>query len=126
MARRPVGWPWTRAARSPIRPTAFPLLSYSVSEASPAQEAPAAIRDTPRRSWEQDRQDVDDWFQAARTDPAVARQILGVLTHSRTREAFDRERRFMISYGIPGSFLPEWPAGTAHDQRTDSPSTAVR
>ncbi len=87
---------------------------YEGDRPSPAQEAPAAIRDTPRRSWEQDRQDVDDWFQAARTDPAVARQILGVLTHyRRTREAFDRERRFMISYGIPGSFLPEW----AHEQQ---------
>jgi len=49
------------------------------------------------------------------------------LTHySRTREASDRERRFMIGYGIPASFLPEWPTGTMHDQRTDSPSTAVR
>ena len=98
---------------------------YEGDRPSPAQEARATIRDTLRRSWEQARHDVEDWFQTARTDPAAARQILGILTHySRTREAFDRERRFMIGYGIPDSFLPEWHdhARPAHEQ----PGTAVR
>ena len=98
---------------------------YEGDRPSPAQEAGATIRDTLRRSWEQARQDVEDWFQTARTDPAAARQILGILTHySRTREAFDRERRFMIGYGIPDSFLPEWHdhARPAHEQT----GTAVR
>lgn len=50
---------------------------------------------------------------AARADPAVARQILGTLTRcSRTGEEYDRERDSMIGYGVPGSFLPEWTAGT--------------
>jgi hypothetical protein len=90
---------------------------YEGDRPSPAQEAHATIRDTLRRSWEQARQDVEDWFQTARTDPATARQILGILTHySRTREAFDRERRFMIGYGIPDSFLPEW-----HDRARPAP-----
>jgi hypothetical protein len=90
---------------------------YEGDRSSPAQEAHATIRDTLRRSWEQARQDVEDWFQTARTDPATARQILGILTHySRTREAFDRERRFMIGYGIPDSFLPEW-----HDRPRPAP-----
>ncbi|MBS2966984.1 hypothetical protein KGA66_28380 [Actinocrinis puniceicyclus] len=61
-----------------------------------------------RDSWERARQDVEDWFQAARTDPAAARQILGILTHyARSREAYDLERDFMIGYGIPAAYLPE-------------------
>ncbi len=38
----------------------------------------------------------------------------GILTHySRTRKAYDRERDFMIGYGIPDAFLPGWPATPA-------------
>jgi hypothetical protein len=81
---------------------------YEGDRPSPAQEACAVVRETLRRSWEQARQEAEDWFRSARTDPGVARQILGVLTHySKTQEAFDRERCFMISCGIPASFLPE-------------------
>ena len=66
-----------------------------------------------RPSWEKAQEDAEAWFQAAGADPAVARQILGTLTRcSRTREEYDRERDSMIGYGVPGSFLPEWTAGT--------------
>lgn len=61
-----------------------------------------------RRSWQQAQQAAEEWFQTARTDSATARQILGILTHyARTREAYDRERDFMIGYGIPAAFLPD-------------------
>nr|WP_055502016.1 hypothetical protein [Nonomuraea pusilla] len=44
----------------------------------------------------------------ARIDEAAARRIFGILTwFSRTREAYDRERDFMIGQGIPASFLPD-------------------
>jgi hypothetical protein len=74
----------------------------------PAREARAVLR----RSWEQAREDAQAWFRAARADPAAARQILGALTRcARTRQEYDRERDFMISCGVPGSFLPQWPTG---------------
>lgn len=63
------------------------------------------------RSWEKALEDGEAWFQAARTDPTVARQVLDTLTRcTRTREEYDRERDFMTANGIPGSFLPRWPA----------------
>jgi hypothetical protein len=82
---------------------------YEGDRPSPSAEARAVIRETLRRSWEQARQEAEDWLQSARTDPGAARQILGTLArHSKTQDDFDRERRFMISCGIPASFLPEW------------------
>jgi hypothetical protein len=80
-------------AREPHRPVydgdppstpdpADPTRSWERAE----EEARAAIHQTLHRSWEQAQQDLEAWFQAARTDPAATRQILGVLTHySQTR-----------------------------------------
>ncbi len=99
---------------------------YEGDQPSPADEGRAVIRETLRYSWERARQDVEDWFQSALADPGVARQILSVLTHySRTREAYDRERHFVIDYGIPGSFLPEWQPGQVPGSARTS-RTAVR
>jgi len=81
---------------------------YDGDRPSPAAGARANAHDLLRRTWEQAEQDVKAWFQAARTDPAAARQILGILTHyARSREAYERERDFMIDYGISAAFLPE-------------------
>jgi hypothetical protein len=75
-------------------------------------EPPAEARAAWRRSWERALEDAEAWFRAARADPAAARRILGALTScTRTRQDYDRERDFMISCGVPGSFLPQWPDG---------------
>jgi hypothetical protein len=62
------------------------------------------------RAWDRFVQDVEDRFDAAR-NPAIAAQILRILTHyALNLEAYDRERDFMIDYGIPepedGRFTP--------------------
>ncbi len=43
---------------------------YAGDRLSAADEARATVRDMLRDSWELARQDVEDWFQSARTDPA--------------------------------------------------------
>ncbi|MFI0410602.1 hypothetical protein [Actinomadura sp. 3N508] len=59
------------------------------------------------RSWVRAQQELEEWFETARSDPAAG-QIFGVLTHyCRTREAYERERDFMVRQGIPASFLPD-------------------
>ncbi|GAA0969683.1 TniQ family protein [Actinocorallia libanotica] len=81
---------------------------YDGDRPDPAVEVRAFVHDGLRRSWEQATRDVEEWFATARTDPAVARQIFGILTHySRTGEEYDRERDFMIRHGTPASFLPD-------------------
>ena len=83
---------------------------YAGDPPDPAREARIILH----RSRKKAQEDAEAWFRAARADPAVARQILGTLTRcSRTREEYDRERDSMTGYGVPGAFLPQWPAGTA-------------
>ena len=99
----------TRNARPPADPRAAPGRLRG-RPPDPAQEARIILH----RSWEKAQEDAEAWFRAARPDPAVARQILGTLTRcSRTREEYDRERDSMTGHGVPGAFLPQWPAGTA-------------
>lgn len=69
---------------------------------------PRGAREVLRLSWEQATQDIEAWLDAARADPATARQILGILTHfARDSREYDRERDFMIGFGVPAVFLPE-------------------
>lgn len=53
---------------------------------------------------------IDAWEEAlvsARTDPACARQLLGLLTGGcRTLDAFEQERTSLCGLGIPAEFLP--------------------
>lgn len=48
---------------------------YAGDPPGAAEEARVILR----RSWDEARQDMEAWFQAARTDPGVARQILRTL-----------------------------------------------
>jgi len=102
----------TITARGPLGHLLTPEPHQDVYAGDPLEQAREA-RVILHRSWEEAREDAEAWFQAARADPAVARQILGTLTRcSQTREEYDRDRDSMIGYGVPGSFLPEWTAGT--------------
>jgi hypothetical protein len=75
-----------------------------------------------RQSGAKAQREFDDWFATARTDPAVARRIFGIFSHySRTREAYDAERAFMIRHGIPAGFLPDPEPGRFIESWTPSP-----
>lgn len=74
-----------------------PLYSvYDGDEPSPLQ-----------RAWQDA---MDSWEEAltqARTDPATARQLLGLLTGGcRTLDGFEKERASLYDLGIPANFLP--------------------
>ena len=112
-----------RTGKITARGTLGPLLTsqphqsvYEGDRPSPAEDARIIRREAMLSSWAQAQQEIEEWFRTARSDPATARQILGILTcYCRTQEAFDRERRFMIGLGIPASFLPDRPAaGSEH------------
>lgn len=53
------------------------------------------------------RQEFDAAIDAARTDPAGARQILTQLTAGVSLPLFERQRQFLINIGIPARFLPD-------------------
>ncbi len=53
------------------------------------------------------RRELDAEIDAARTDPARARQILTQFTAGLSLRAFDRQREFLINIGIPARFLPD-------------------
>ena len=81
---------------------------YDGDQPSAAELVRRARMEALRQSWAKAQQEFEDWFNTARTDPTVARQIFGIFTHySRTREAYDAERDFMVRQGIPASFLPD-------------------
>ncbi|MFI6497883.1 hypothetical protein [Nonomuraea typhae] len=81
---------------------------YEGDRPGAVERARTAERQAMHQSWAEAQQEVEKWFDAARIDDAIARQIFGILTcFSRTREAYDRERDFMIGQGIPASFLPD-------------------
>ncbi|GAA1914309.1 TniQ family protein [Streptantibioticus ferralitis] len=69
---------------------------YGGDEPSPLQRAWQDVMDT----WE-------EALASARTDPASARQLLGLLTGGcRTLAAFEQERSSLCGEGIPAGFLP--------------------
>jgi hypothetical protein len=50
---------------------------------------------------------IEEAFTSARTDPAAARQLLGLLTGGcRTLAAFEQERSYLYGVGVPADFLP--------------------
>ncbi|MGO9793435.1 MAG: TniQ family protein [Solirubrobacteraceae bacterium] len=53
------------------------------------------------------RQELDAAIDAARTDPAAARQILTQFTAGVSLPLFERQRQFLINIGIPARFLPD-------------------
>lgn len=58
-------------------------------------------------SWAQLHQAIEETIGTARSDPATARDLLRLLTFpTRTPDAYERERRFLIGLGIPTAFLP--------------------
>ncbi len=85
-----------------------PTQNARANQPSAAELVRKARSEALRQSWATAEQEFDDWFDTARTDPAGACQIFGIFSHySRTREAYDAERDFMIRHGIPASFLPD-------------------
>ncbi|MEV1005654.1 TniQ family protein [Nonomuraea sp. NPDC050202] len=104
-----------RTGKITARGSLGPLLTIQPHQPVYEGERPGAAewtrtagREAMHQSWAQAQREVEEWFDAARIDEAAARRIFGILTcFSRTREAYDRERDFMIGQGIPASFLPE-------------------
>lgn len=58
--------------------------------------------------WAQFRRDAEPVFAAARAESGTARQMLTLFTHRcRTLPDFNRERQFLIDWGIPEVLLPD-------------------
>jgi hypothetical protein len=79
------------------RGTLGPLLTVQPHQPVYDGEPPATTGDP----WAQFRRDAEAVFEAARTESATARQLLALFTHRcRTLPDFERERRFLIDWGI--------------------------
>ncbi|MFI0715088.1 hypothetical protein ACH4SK_31580 [Streptomyces inhibens] len=60
-----------------------------------------------RNEWRDAMAAIEEAFTSARTDPAAARQLLGLLTGGcRTLAAFEQERSYLFGAGVPADFLP--------------------
>lgn len=90
----------------PLRPQPHQHV-YDGDQLSAAELARRAQHEAMRQRSAQAQQDIEAWFAAVRSDPSTARQIFGVLTHhSRTREAYERERDFTIRQASPAPSSP--------------------
>lgn len=60
-----------------------------------------------RNAWQDAMNAMDEALTSARTDPASARQLLGLLTGGcRTLDGFEQERSYLSGAGVPAEFLP--------------------
>lgn len=60
-----------------------------------------------RNAWQDAMTAMEEALTLARTDPATARQLLGLLTGGcRTLDGFERERSYLYGNGVPAEFLP--------------------
>ncbi|MFE2738683.1 hypothetical protein [Streptomyces sp. NPDC059349] len=60
-----------------------------------------------RNAWQDAMTAMEAALTSARTDPASARQLLGLLTGGcRTLVSFEQERSYLSGAGVPAEFLP--------------------
>jgi hypothetical protein len=88
-------------ARKPHRPV------YEGDRPAAAEVARARWHADMVSSWRRAEEELNAMLEAARSDPAVARHVLVMLTVGcRTPESFNRERQYLAGLGIPAAFLP--------------------
>jgi hypothetical protein len=100
------------AAATALQMAAGGLISARGSLGSALQAPPHYVHDgdepSPyRHAWKDAMTAMEAALTSARTDPASARQLLGLLTGGcRTLDSFEQERSYLSGVGVPAEFLP--------------------